>query len=137
MARRLTGSLGLWRRNESGAAAVEFAIVASVFITMVLGAFWMGWGLYCGADVRHGIERASRIFLSTPSATDDQFEQAVAANLQVTHLSDITFSISRPTISSAQVAQIAWNYDYTVQIPLMQPLVLHMGSQITEPIGVG
>ena len=123
--------------HEGGAAAIEFAIVSSVFISLVLGIFWLGWGLYCGSDVRHGVERASRIYLSNPQATDQQFETAVGANLGVAHLSDVGFSITKPVISGAQVAQIAWTYNYTVQIPFMQPIVLNMGSQIVAPIPPG
>ncbi len=123
--------------HEGGAAAVEFAVLSSVFISFILGIFWLGWGLYCGSDARHAIERASRIYLSNPQATDQQLEAAVGANLGVAHLSDIGFTITKPVISGAQVAQIAWTYNYTVQVPFMQPLVLNMGSQIVAPIPPG
>jgi Flp pilus assembly protein TadG len=123
--------------DDSGATAVEFAIVSSVFITLVLGVFWIGWGLYCGADVRHAIERASRLYLSTPQASDQQFEAAVGASLTAVPLSDIGFSITKPTISGAAVAQIAWTYHYTVTVPFIQPVVMDMSSQILAPIRPG
>ena len=123
--------------DQSGATAVEFAIVSSVFTSFVLGLFWLGWGLYCGSDVRHAIERASRIYLSNPQATDQQFETAVSSNLQVTHLSDIGFTITKPSISGASVAQIGWTYNYSVQVPFLQPIVLNLGSQIVAPIRPG
>ena len=121
-------------RDEGGAAAVEFAIVSALFITFVLGIFWLCWGLYCGADVRHGIERASRIYLTNPGATDTQFETAVGANLGVARLGDIGFTITKPVVSGVQVAQIAWTYSYVVSVPFMSPLTLQMGSQIVAPI---
>ena len=125
------------RDDQSGAAAVEFAFISSILFTFILGIFWLGWGIYCGADVRHAIERGSRIYLSNRTATDQQFEDAVATNLFAARSVDITYTITKPTISGAQMAQIAWVYDYSLQIPFVPTVVLHMGSQIAAPISAG
>lgn len=123
--------------DESGATAVEFALVGAAFITFVLGVFWTGWGLYCGADVRHAIERASRIYLSNPQTTDQQFEAQVGSDLIAANINDVAFTITKPTISGATVTQIAWTYDYAPPIPFVPALTLRMGSQITAPIRPG
>ena len=65
--RRLTAR---FRRSQGGAAAVEFALVCSVLFTLIIGIFNLGWALYCGSDVRHAIERGSRIYLTSPNATE-------------------------------------------------------------------
>jgi hypothetical protein len=58
----------------------------------------------------------------------------VAANLMAAKMADVTLSISKSTSSGTQVAQIAWTYRYTLQIPFVSPIVLNFDSQIIAPI---
>ena len=123
-----------WRRDERGGTAVEFALISSVLVTLIMGIFNVGWAIYCGGDVRHGIERGSRIYITNPTATEQQVRDAVSANLGTVPISDVTLTITKPTVSGAQMAQLAWTYNYTVTIPFVPPVVFHLGSQILAPI---
>ena len=123
-----------FRRAESGAAAVEFSIIASLLFTLILGIFNTGWAIYCGSDVRHAIERGARIYIVKPAATDTEFRNAVASNLQTVPINDVAITVTKPSVSGAPVAQIAWTYNYTISIPFVAPIVVHMGSQIVAPI---
>ena len=51
-------------KNRDGAAALETALVAPIFITLVLAIFQVGWALYCGAEVRHAVERSTRLLIA-------------------------------------------------------------------------
>jgi Flp pilus assembly protein TadG len=123
-----------WLRDRSGAAAVETAFVLPVATLFLMGIFWLGWGVYCGGDVRHAIERASRLYLITPTTTDTQFRSAVASNLLTVPINNVTITITKPTVSGATMAQIAWTYRYTINIPLASPITLNFDSQILAPI---
>lgn len=120
--------------DERGGTAVESAFALPVAFIFILGIFQLGWGIYCGSDVRHAIERAARIYIVTPSTTDQQFQSAVAGNLLAAKISDVTISITKSTSSGTQLAQIAWTYRYSLQIPFMSPIVLNFDSQIVAPI---
>ena len=122
-------------RDTAGAAAVEFSLVCSILFTVIIGIFNLGWALFCGADVRHGIERASRLYLADPATTDTQFRNAVASRLEVTHLSDVAITVTRETVAgSAPVVRIAWTYAYGLSIPFVSSSTLHFNSQLVVPL---
>jgi len=134
MARFMTVLAGRWRRDERGATAVEFSIIASLLFTLILGIFNTGWAIYCGSDVRHAIERGARVYIVKPTATDTELRAAIQSNLQTVPISDVAITVTKPSVSGANVAQIAWTYNYTISIPFVAPVVVHMGSQIVAPI---
>lgn len=47
-------------RDEGGASAVEFAIVAPIFLTLIYGLFQVGWALHCASSVRYALEESAR-----------------------------------------------------------------------------
>ena len=123
-------------RATRGAAAVEFALVCSVLFATLIGIFNVGWAFYCGADVRHGIERASRLYIADPNTTDAQFRSRVGDYLEVTRLADIGTTVTRTTLASgAPIVRITWTYDYMLVVPFMTGGALNFGSQIVVPIG--
>ena len=131
----MPGRLRNWAADRSGATAVETAIVLPVAILFILGIFQLGWGFYCGYDVRHAIERGARIYLSTPTATADDLQTAVASNLTAVKITDFTLTPASQTTSGASLEKIAWTYQYPIKLPFMSSLTLDFDSQIVVPIG--
>ncbi len=126
-----------FRADCRGATAVEAAFVLPLLLTFILGIFQLGWGIFCGNDVRHAIERAARIYIQTPAATDQQFLSAVSANLTTVNISDVAITITKPTSAGAQMARIAWTYNYGLHIPSVPTMTLNLGSQILVPVRPG
>jgi Flp pilus assembly protein TadG len=124
------------KASRSGAAAVEFALICSLFFSIVLGIFNLGWSLYCGADVRHGIERASRIYLTTPNATDSQFRSRAASYLEVTNISAVGTTVTRESVAGgrASVVRVAWTYSCGLSIPFIQASTFNFGGQVVVPL---
>lgn len=127
--------------DRRGATAVEFSIVGSALIILLIGILDVGFALFCATDVRHAVERGARTYIATPSATDDQFIAAVASNLILVPSNAVTYHINKTTVSGAPVAQIVWVYDYAIAIPCVIPNVpctpvvtMHLGSQIDVPL---
>jgi Flp pilus assembly protein TadG len=131
----MASAIRAWLRDRSGATAVETAIVLPVAILFILGIFEIGWGLYCGYDVRHAIERGARIYISTPAATSDQLNTAVTGFLTAARMSDVTMTASNQTTSGVSLKQVAWTYHYPIQLPFMSALTLNFDSQIVVPMG--
>lgn len=120
--------------ERGGAAAVEAAITLPIATLFIFGIFQLGWAIYLGGDVRHAIERASRLYLSNASTTDTAFRSQVQSNLTAASINDVGLTITRPVSGGATMAQIAWTYSYTIQIPFISPTTFHFDSQIVTPV---
>lgn len=57
----MPGIKRLGRRGEGGAAAVEFALVAGIFLTMVIGMIQYGFYFTDSINVRQGVREGARM----------------------------------------------------------------------------
>ena len=68
------------------------------------------------------------------ATTDTAFRSQVQANLTAASINDVGLIITKPVSGGATMAQIAWTYRYTIQIPLTSPMTLNFDSQISTPV---
>ena len=121
--------------NRDGAAALETALVAPVFIALVLGILQIGWALYCGAEVRHAVERSTRLLIADPDTAEADIEAAIAEDLNSVNPADVNLTMTTEAIgTSGQIARLTWTYGYTLEAPFIAPVVLDFGSSIVVPL---
>ena len=122
-------------KNRDGAAALETALVAPIFITLVLAIFQVGWALYCGAEVRHAVERSTRLLIADPDTAEADIEAAIAEDLNSVNPADVNLTMTTEAIgTSGQIARLTWTYGYTLEAPFIAPVVLDFGSSIVVPL---
>jgi len=120
---------------DSGAAALEMALVAPVFLTFVLGTFTLGWALYCGAEVRHAVERKSRLLIVTPGTTASTLQTAVRAELHAANPNNVNLTMATQTVGAGSIAKLSWTYGYTMNIPFAaNPITLNFNSSMVVPL---
>lgn len=121
-----------WRE---GSTALETALVAPVFLTMVLGILMVGWGLYCGAEVRHAVERSSRMLIVNPEATVGDIEDAVHEQLNAANADDVAVTMTTEAVgTSGQIARLTWTYGYAIDAPFISPVTLNFDSSLVVPL---
>ena len=74
--RRINRFISALGRNETGAAAVEFAIIAWVLILVCIGTVELGRGLYVRNELSYAADHAARMILMS-DAFDQELEDAV------------------------------------------------------------
>ena len=78
------GRLARWPRNERGAAAIEFAIVAVPFFLFVLGTLGVGLYFFTTNSLEHGVESAARLIRTGQAQKDgltvEEFKQRVCSD---------------------------------------------------------
>lgn len=130
----MTGPRSL-RRCDSGATAVELALVMPMFIALVFGIFNYGWGLYCGGEVRNAIQDASRMLIVDPHTSVGDIRAAVAARLHSASMADVTLTMTTESLSgSDRVARLSWVYAYTIDTPFISRTLLRFDSSIITPL---
>lgn len=122
-------------RNSDGAAALETALVAPIFITLVLAIFNTGWALYCGGEVRHAVERSTRLLIADPATPEATIEAQVLDSLKAADPDDVTFAMTTEEVGDdGQIARLTWTYGYALDAPFIEPVVLNFDSSMVVPL---
>ena len=69
------------RRNEQGAAAIEFAIAVPILILMIYGIFRLGLLFQANAGMQHALGEGARFATIFPTPTDTQIQTKMNARL--------------------------------------------------------
>ena len=127
-------SARLWR-SVSGATAVEFSLVAPLFILALFGLFELGYGYYSGAAVRNAVQRASRALLIDPSRSSSALQNDVQAMLVNVPVNNLSVTVTAETIETGVSARrVAWTYSYSIVIPFIDQRSMTFGSSMLLPI---
>ncbi|WP_071795165.1 TadE/TadG family type IV pilus assembly protein [Natronohydrobacter thiooxidans] len=87
----MSARLRHFRQSESGAAAVEFALVGLVAIVLFLGIIEFGRGLHMRNEMSYAADRAARQIMMNPAISNAEVELALrdamafaSSDLQIT-----------------------------------------------------
>lgn len=108
--------------SRCGATAVEFALIAPIFLIMVIGIFEMGRAMWIKSSMQFAVEEASRYAIVNPTATTSTLEtQATTAltDMGVGFSGDVTFTATEIVSGSRTFKQILGSYSFTVLVPLV------------------
>jgi len=128
MARRRRG----W---NSGTTAVETALILPVFVTFIFGTLNLGWALYCGAEVRHAVERSSRLLIVDPTTPADTILTNVKSQLSAATPSAVSLTKTTQSLGSGGgIAKLNWSYAYTLSSPFMKTVTFNFDSVTVVPL---
>lgn len=92
----LKNSAAKLRKNEEGVAAIEFAIIAPLMITMYFGLAEIASAISVDRRISHGANVAADLVTQNAQMTTDDIEEALAAAVRVmgvNNVSDVTIDI--------------------------------------------
>jgi Flp pilus assembly protein TadG len=105
-------------QNEKGASALEFALVAPLFMSMTFGTIQMGLAYYTASSVQFALERVARTrMVSTLNTT--QMQTAFNTELAKYTTKTVSLSYSLTTVSGVNVAQLSATYTHSFVIPFV------------------
>ena len=92
-------------RDQGGAAAVEFAIVSSVFVAFILGIAYLGIMLYTDLAVHWALEKGARVAEINTSTTQTAVAAAINGYLNGMGVpsATVTYTVAKSTITRAHI----------------------------------
>jgi Flp pilus assembly protein TadG len=120
---------------EGGATAIEFAIVANVFIVFVMVIAYFGIMLFNTASLDWAVNDAVRIASVDPAADQTAISAAINDRLSKFGLSSATVTYTKETVNSIQTGHIQASYVQTYSIPFLRTFDMTYSSQAYVPVG--
>ena len=122
------------RHDTSGSTAVEFALIFPVLAMFILGIWYTGWAINCGSEVQHAVELGSRVYLTNPSATATDLQNAVSSHLIDVPIGSITLNAASQSIGLATSEHITWSYQTSAPIPFMSAVGYTFSGAVDVPM---
>ncbi len=103
-----------YAHKKDGATAVEFAIVAVLFITFMIGIFETGRALWIMNRMQFAVETATRTALTNVDITDGEIEDIIDDQMQRANVSmaNITVTVNNPTAGGILFKEVIAVYDF-------------------------
>ena len=120
---RLKQARDSFARHEGGASAVEFAIVGSILITMLLAVLQLGWALQIRSEMARAADQAVRRVMLDPDMDDEDFEAAVAKALESYDDERLVVEAGQTIVGTSSFRIVTVDYDLPLGIPGFPDLV--------------
>lgn len=121
------------RRCAKGASAVEFALVAPIFLMMVLGMMEIGRALWIKNTMQYAVEEAARYAIINTDATTAQVTSYAAGKVPGTwNVDSSNFSTSTSTSGGVKYYTITGSYDFVPMVTIikMNPFTLEARARV-------
>lgn len=119
---------------RSGAAAVEFAFVGPVLMTLIVGILMLGMAHYEGATVQWSLERALRVAMIDSEVSKEEIEALMAEDLARIGSPDVNLSYEIDESGSVPVAVASASYEVPLNIPFLPDLALRYAAENVTPV---
>lgn len=117
------------RRGARGATAVEFALVAPVFLIFVLGIMDFGRLFWVKNLMQYGADKTARYAMVNPSVAATTLEDYADAEIG-DMFTGITFEVTTETIDGVEYRTVSASYTFSFFMPLaLDDIVLSAKSR--------
>jgi Flp pilus assembly protein TadG len=107
-------------RCSSGAAAVEFAFVFPLLITLVLGIYSVGAVMHSISSVRYALEETGRMLQMDHSLTEDDLQTVLNEKLDYLGKQEVTLDVTlEKDAYGSDIARLTATYPYTIAVPFI------------------
>lgn len=131
-ARRL--ALAPFLRDERGATALEFALVSTAFLSLVIGICYVAIMLFNNMGLEWALTKAARVAEINKAATQNDITTALNGYLAGMNLPNATVTYSSSVGSNGvRTANIGASYTQTYAVPMVHSFTINFSSAIVVP----
>jgi Flp pilus assembly protein TadG len=121
-------------RDQKGAVAVEFALVSTAFLAMVIGLCYVGIMLFNNMSLQWAVEKAARVAEINSAATQSDIASAVNSYLASEGLPNATVTYSSTVSGGVTTATIQASYSQSYTLPMVSTFNINFSSNLTVPL---
>lgn len=114
-------SLKTFRRNQRGAAAVEFSIISVVLVGLLIGIVDFGRTLYVKNQLSFLADRAARSVLLNSAVANADLEATIRTEFDAGTADDLTVAITTETLSGETYRVLTITYPIALFVPNVVP----------------
>ena len=122
-------------RDDGGAAAVEFAIVCTAFLTFLFAIAYLGLILFTNATLQWAVEKSSRLAAVDSTVTQSEISDAVNSYLASANAPAATVSYDVTTSGSVKTANISASFSKSYTVPLINTFHITYTANTSIPLG--
>lgn len=122
-------------RCQRGVAAVEFAIVGTLLMVLLVGGIDMGRTFYVKNQLSYLADQATRQVLVNPDVTDATLQTALAADFTAGDASLLVVNVTPQTISGIDFRVISIDYPMALFVPFLNFSTLALNVNRRVPTG--
>jgi len=122
--------------TRRGATAVEFALIAPIFLILVFGIFEMSRAMWIKAALQFAVEEAARYAIVNSSATTSTLVTYAQTQFTNSGLSavGVTFTATQDTVSSVNYMSVTGSYSFSVLVPIVPIPDVTLNSKSRVPL---
>lgn len=122
------------RRSEDGVTALEFALLAPVFLTLVFGVLQVSIAFHKGNTAQWAVKKAARQVLLNDDLNEVEIQEIVNQNLKsVGEAIDLDIHYKVDSSGSVPVGRITATYTHKVTIPAIRTFYARFPIDVSVP----
>jgi len=124
-----------WRRDRSGAAGLEFALIAPVLVVLLFGIFAFGWAMNAVSTVRYTLETSSRALQLNNTLTQSDIQAIATQKLVNMGLKNVVVTIATdPASGGFKMAHLTASYAFVIAFPYFDQYPINYSTTVTVPL---
>ncbi|MER9295823.1 pilus assembly protein [Mesorhizobium sp. M0621] len=124
-----------FRRDRSGGAGLEFALIAPFLVMLLFGIFAFGWSMHSVSSVRYVLETSSRSLQLKNTLTQADIQSIATQKLQVLGFKDVNVTIAiDPASGGFRMAHLTATYAFVIDFPYFSNFPVNYATTVTVPL---
>ena len=123
-----------FRRDRSGATAIELAFCLPILLTLVVGIFQFGWTQHQVSSIRYAMQRASRALMLNPDLTEAQVQAMVTNRLTSTANIDVEVDLTKTNTANGRLATLETTYVAAFGVPSLLQFRIPFEMRVTTAL---
>lgn len=124
-----------FKRDRSGGAALEFALIAPFLVVLLFGIFAFGWSMNYMSSARYTLETSSRSLQLKNTLTQADIQSIATKKLQAMGLKDVIVTIVvDPASGGFRMAHLTATYALVIDFSYFSGFPINYATTVTVPL---